>query len=117
MLIGGFLIIAGWKKIYHVKDELVTGGIYRYIRHPQYTGILLITFGMLIHWPTFITLFMWPILVLAYYGLAKKEEKEIEKKFGEIYQEYKSRTPMFFPSLKILFAKQKVAVEKSLEKL
>lgn len=105
MIMGGFLVIVGWEKIYRAKDELVTGGIYSYIRHPQYTGILLGTMGMLIHWPTLITLLMWPILVLAYYHLAKKEEKEMEEKFSEIYQKYKSRVPMFFPLLKgrILF--------------
>lgn len=102
MLIGGFLIIAGWKKIYQAKNELAIEGIYGYIRHPQYTGIILITFGMLVHWPTLITLLMWPILVMAYYYLAKKEEREMEMKFAEIYQEYKSRTSMFFPSFKIL---------------
>lgn len=99
MLNGGFLIIAGWKRIYQAKDELVTDGIYRYIRHPQYTGIILITFGMLVHWPTLITLLMWPILILAYYYLAKKEEKEIEKKFGESYLDYKRKVPMFLPKL------------------
>lgn len=97
MIAGGFLVIDGWKKIYQAKDELITDGIYKYMRHPQYVGIILITFGMLIHWPTLITLLMWPILLIAYYYLAKKEEKELERKFGKIYQEYKSMVPMFLP--------------------
>ena len=104
MIIGGLLIIIGWQKIYKAKDELVTDGIYEYIRHPQYAGILLGTMGMLIHRPTLITLLMWPILIIAYYYLAKKEEKEMELKFGEIYQEYKSRVPMFLPKFKVLFS-------------
>lgn len=99
MGVGGFLVVAGWQKIYEAKEKFVTDGVYKYIRHPQYTGIILITSGMLIHWPTIITLLMWPILVIAYYYLAKKEEKEIEAKFGKIYQEYKSKAPMFFPQL------------------
>lgn len=102
MGIGGFLVIEGWKKIYQAKDTLVTDGIYKYVRHPQYTGIFLITVGTLIHWPTLITLLMWPILMLAYYHLAKREEKEVEEKFGQIYQEYKNKTPMFFSSFKLL---------------
>ena len=77
IIIGAVLVIAGWRKIYHAKDTLVTDGIYKYMRHPQYTGIILVTIGMLIHWPTLITLLMWPILVLAYYYLAKREEKEM----------------------------------------
>ncbi len=97
--IGGLLVIAGWKKIYQAKDILVTDGIYKYMRHPQYTGIILVTIGMLIHWPTLITILMWPILVIAYYYLAKREEKELERQFGESYREYKNIVPMFLPLL------------------
>ena len=106
MGIGGLLIIRAWKKIYQAKNGLITNGIYSYMRHPQYTGIILVTLGMLIHWPTFITLFMWPILVLVYYGLAKKEEKKMERKFGVAYQEYKSRVPMFLPSFRKKMVKE-----------
>ncbi len=112
IIIGGSLVIAGWREIYHSKNGLTTGGIYKYMRHPQYTGIILITTGMLIHWPTFITLLMWPILVIVYYNLAKKEEKEMEAKFGEIWQKYKNKVPIFLPSLKILFATKRSRANK-----
>lgn len=105
MTIGGILIVSGWEKIYKNKNDLAIDGIYKYMRHPQYTGIILVTFGMLVHWPTIITLLTWPVLAVAYYYLAKKEERELEDQFGEVYQEYKSRVPMFFPSVKTLFAK------------
>lgn len=105
MIIGGLLVITGWKKIYKAKDEFVADGIYKYMRHPQYIGIFLITVGALIHWPTIITLLMWPILTLAYYNLAKKEEKEMEIKFGETYQKYRRKTPMFLPSWKMLLTR------------
>jgi len=105
-LIGGLLIIYGWKEIhkqYWSKEEgkgkLVTKGIYAYIRHPQYTGFLLITLGMLIHWATIPLLIMWPILLLIYYRLAKKEEKEMEKEFGSDYSQYKTKTGMFLPHI------------------
>lgn len=107
MLIGGILVIAGWKKVYKTKDKLIKDGIYKYMRHPQYTGIILGTAGMLIHWPTILTLIMWPILVLAYYGLAKKEEKRLERKFGKDYKEYKRKVPMFFPLFKFKRSKLK----------
>lgn len=100
IITGGILIVDGWKKIYRAEDTLVTDGIYRYMCHPQYSGIILVAIGMLIHWPTLITIIMFPILVFAYYKLAKKEEAKMIKKFGKIYQEYKSMTPMFFPVLK-----------------
>jgi len=93
ILTGLVLIILGWKKI-HKAAGLVKNGIYRYSRHPQYLGILLITSAFLIQWPTILTLIMWPVLVTMYIRLAKKEEKEMEEKFGEEYLEYKEEAPM-----------------------
>ncbi len=104
IMIGGILVVAGWKKIYRAEKGLVIDGIYGYMRHPQYAGIILVATGMIVHWPTLITLLMWPILIFVYYGLAKKEEKEMKLRFGKIYIEYKNKVPMFFPSFKILFA-------------
>ena len=103
---GLFLMSKGWSSIHSAKGELVSDGIYSYVRHPQYLGLTVITIGMLIQWPTFITLAMWPILITMYYHLSKKEEQEATLVFGEIYEDYKQRTPMFIPSLKKLFFKQ-----------
>ena len=103
-LIGALFVIQGWSQIHRHywskeegKGELVTGGIYEYIRHPQYTGFLLITLGLLVHWATIPLLIMWPILVVLYYRLAKKEEREMEREFGDKYTEYKRRTRLFIP--------------------
>lgn len=94
----GLIIMGiGWRKIYKGKGSLVTDGLYRYIRHPQYLGLILITTGMLIQWPTIPTLLMWPILMLAYYRLARREEKELEEQFGQPYRDYKSRVKAFIP--------------------
>lgn len=102
LIITGFgllLVIVGWRPIYRSKEELVTQGVYRYVRHPQYLGLILVTLGWLIHWPTIPTAVMWPILVIMYYKLAKKEEKELEGKFGERYLLYKKNVPMFIPTI------------------
>jgi protein-S-isoprenylcysteine O-methyltransferase Ste14 len=98
--IGILLVIFGWKEIYGGKGKLVTTGIYRYIRHPQYLGFLLITLGMNVWWLTFITLALWPVLVVVYYRLAKIEEKDAEAEFGEEYREYKRRVPGWIPRIK-----------------
>lgn len=103
-LIGALLVILGWKQIhtqYWSKKEgqgtLVTNGIYAHSRHPQYAGFLLLSLGLLVHWATIPLLIMWPMLTVQYYRLAKKEEKEMEKQFGDHYTEYKRKTPMFIP--------------------
>jgi protein-S-isoprenylcysteine O-methyltransferase Ste14 len=100
---GLFLMSRGWSSIHSTNGELVTDGIYRYVRHPQYLGLIVITVGLLIQWPTIITLAMWHVLVVMYYRLAKREEKEALEAFGERYKEYKRQTPMFFPSIRHLF--------------
>jgi protein-S-isoprenylcysteine O-methyltransferase Ste14 len=96
--LGLALIVLGWRQI-HKGNGLVTTGIYRFVRHPQYTGIFLFALGWLLHWPTITTLALWPILTAAYVWLALREEREIATKFGEEYQRYASRTPRFFPGL------------------
>jgi protein-S-isoprenylcysteine O-methyltransferase Ste14 len=90
----------GWMLIYKSEgDRLVTEGVYSYVRHPQYDGIFLVTVGFLIQWPSLTTLIMWPILMLAYWRLAMREERELEARFGQEFQAYKARVPAFIPSL------------------
>ncbi|MTI69702.1 MAG: isoprenylcysteine carboxylmethyltransferase family protein [Firmicutes bacterium] len=103
-IIGISLVVIGWKNIYDNywskekgKGKLVTSGIYAYIRHPQYTGFFLVTLGMILEWATLTLLLMWPTLIILYYRLAKKEEEDMLKEFGEDYKEYKKRTSMFLP--------------------
>ena len=99
MLAGGGLVIRGWQLIYRGGERLVTENLYRYVRHPQYLGLILITVGMLIQWPTLLTIAMWPVLMVAYYRLARREEREMEAHYGETYRQYRARTPMLVPSL------------------
>lgn len=100
ILVGILLLAKGFERIHRAKGELVTDGIYAYSRHPQYLGILILTFAFLVQWPTLVTLAMWPILIAMYYRLARKEEGEMETRFGERYLEYKRRVPMLLPSLR-----------------
>jgi len=104
-LIAAGLVIAGWRAIYKdywSKDRgqgtLVTSGIYRYIRHPQYTGFALMTLGMLLEWATLPMLIMWPVLMVIYYRLARREEADMRAEFGDAYDQYAGTTGMFFPT-------------------
>jgi protein-S-isoprenylcysteine O-methyltransferase Ste14 len=55
--------------------------------------------GFLFQWPTLLTLVMFPILVVMYVRLARREEREVLKEFGEVYARYAARTPAFFPGI------------------
>ena len=97
-LFGLVLIAIGWKQI-HAATSLVTSGIYKYMRHPQYTGIFLFTLGWIMHWPSVVTLVLWPVLTAAYVWLAKFEERQAIEEFGEVYKEYSTKTKRFIPGL------------------
>ena len=100
LLLGGYLVVTGWRQIYSAKEPLVTNGLYGVVRHPQYLGIIIGTAAFIIQWPTIITVAMWPILTYAYYWQAKREEMELQEKFGEEYSRYKEKVPMLIPRLK-----------------
>lgn len=104
--VGIFLIMIGWYNIYKKywsketgSGTLVETGIYKYIRHPQYTGLLLLSFGMMVEWATLPLLILYPVMVYMYVRLAKKEERDMIEEFGLDYQDYIKRTKMFIPHL------------------
>ena len=94
---GVSLLALGWHRIYRGKGELVTDGIYAFLRHPQYLGLILIVAAFLIQWPTLVTLLMAPILIARYLRLAKEEDEEMEFLFGEEYRHYRQRVPGLWP--------------------
>ncbi|MEE8367716.1 MAG: isoprenylcysteine carboxylmethyltransferase family protein, partial [Thermoanaerobaculia bacterium] len=96
--IGISLVAIGWYQI-HRAETLVTGGLYRFVRHPQYTGLLLFTVGWILHWPSVVTLALWPLLAAAYFWLARQEEKQAESEYGGAYVAYAARTKRFLPFL------------------
>lgn len=97
-MLGGLILMGiGWRHIHHAQGGLVTDSVYRYMRHPQYSALMLITTGMLIQWPTLPTLLMWPVLVVAYYRLARREEALLLARFGDAYRQYMAHVPAFVP--------------------
>lgn len=97
VILGTLLIAWGWSTLYRTDEELVTSGIYAYSRHPQYLGFLLFLLGWFIHWPTLLTLAMFPVLAYFYYRLSIVEEREVMDSIGdpEAYREYIEETPRF----------------------
>lgn len=107
MLIGYALLFAGigifiegWRELYRARQarRLVTDGLYRFVRHPQYTGLFLGLFGEgVVHWPTVFSVVLFPVIVLVYVRLARSEEKKMVQTFGDAYRDYQRRVPMFWP--------------------
>lgn len=94
------IFMEGWRELHRARKEnrLVTDGLYRFVRHPQYTGLFIALFGEgVVHWPTLFSVPLFPLIVLAYYLLARSEERKVEEEYGEKYREYRRRVPMFIP--------------------
>jgi len=80
---------------------LIKTGFYRIVRHPQYLGIFVWSFGHILYALPFhlrpADLIAWVTLVFIYILLAKSEEKSLERKFGEAYRDYKNNVPFMIP--------------------
>ena len=81
---------------------LMTGGIYGIIRNPMHLGWTLTLYGIALMMQSFFLLFVFLPAFIAIHILYIKliEEKELEKKFGQEYREYRRRVPMWLPRLK-----------------
>jgi protein-S-isoprenylcysteine O-methyltransferase Ste14 len=77
--------------------ELVTGGLYRVIRHPSYLGLLLGLFGWALVFRSvpgvLVSLLLLPPLV----ARMNSEEALLESEFGERYSDYRRRTWRLVP--------------------
>ena len=75
---------------------LVTTGIYRYIRHPMYTSVMLMMMGILLFKPTLFNTLLWGALVIVLYLKASREER-LWTVHDPVYAEYKEQTKYFIP--------------------
>ena len=111
--IGFFLFFSGAVPIYYGKmtrRPAVTGGIYRFIRNPQYLGFAIIGIPFLVIWPRFMVLTAYVSMLFSYYLLARREERLCLEKFGPSFQAYLDRTPsMFIPGDRWLVHKLQAA--------
>lgn len=76
---------------------VVTRGLYRLVRHPQYLGLGIAGLGLLLYWPRFIILLLYLSMLFVYDLLARHEEARMEARFGAAYRSFRERTPMFLP--------------------
>jgi protein-S-isoprenylcysteine O-methyltransferase Ste14 len=79
--------------------NLVTDGIYKYIRHPMYCSLLLLAWGAFFKHITTYGIFIVLISTAFLVATAKMEERENTSYFGSSYEEYIKRSKMFIPYL------------------
>jgi protein-S-isoprenylcysteine O-methyltransferase len=80
--------------------ELITTGLYKYLRHPMYTGTLLGVIGFaLVSQSIIISLITFSIYFWVFKERIKYEETILEKTFGEKYRKYKGSSYRLIPFL------------------
>lgn len=82
--------------------KLVKTGLYSVVRHPQYTGIVIVTIGLTVMVLTLSgnnlqIIFLWLIQNLGYVALARFEESHLETQHGEDFHQYEREVPFLFP--------------------
>jgi len=110
--------------IYQLKHrkQLIRTGPYRYVRHPQYIALIIMTLGMtLIIFQTspifnfdlnidgYVLIFLiWIGEVLAYIVLAKIEDYALKAKYGDEFLDYANNVSFMVPFLKL----KRIKIEK-----
>jgi protein-S-isoprenylcysteine O-methyltransferase Ste14 len=79
--------------------ELVTGGLYRVIRHPSYLGLLVLLFGWALVFRSAIGVMVSLLLLPPLVARMNSEEALLESEFGSRYADYRRRTWRLVPFL------------------
>ena len=79
--------------------RLVSTGAYRHIRHPLYSSLLFLAWGIFFKAPGWIGGLLALAATLLLVATARIEEEENARFFGPSYEEYRKRTKMFVPFL------------------
>jgi protein-S-isoprenylcysteine O-methyltransferase Ste14 len=79
------------------RHELIERGPYRYVRHPLYSGILLLAVGLAIWLGNLTGLTIFVVMFLAFWIRSREEEKLLTRHFPVDYPEYKRRTKALIP--------------------
>lgn len=83
------------------KDEgrLSTTGLYRYVRHPMYTSVLLLASGIALQSGSITKYLLVILLTVLFYSKSVFEEQHLRMKYPE-YADYSTRIPRFIPFTK-----------------
>ena len=98
----GFIVCA--VQLYYgkfVKKQLVSGGLYGRVRHPQYFCLAVAGAGLLLLWPRFFILVTYLMMLGLYYILARHEEETLIKRYGPSAETYLASVPMWNPFRRI----------------
>jgi protein-S-isoprenylcysteine O-methyltransferase Ste14 len=99
-LTGLFITVCGYFNLglgntYCGTDGLVTGGLYRFSRNPQYTASIIGLIGLSIGANSIFTIVLSTVMVGAYVLMALVEEDWLKQLYGAPYRDYCRQTARF----------------------
>src|SRR6056297_3588864 len=77
-------------------STLITSGVYKYVRHPIYSGILIALFFLALYLSSPFKIFIVLLLVLLFWYKSKYEEEQLCLKYPD-YSKYRQHTGRFLP--------------------
>ena len=77
--------------------QIAVTGPFRYIRHPIYTGIYVLTLGIGLIFFSGLWYIVMILFIPLWYIECMEEEREMLKTYGQEYADYQSRTKVFMP--------------------
>jgi protein-S-isoprenylcysteine O-methyltransferase Ste14 len=80
--------------------ELVTRGPYAIVRHPIYTGVLVLGLGVSIAYDSWLSVGFVLLFAVPFTLHTAIEEQMLAKHFGEAWRDYVSRVPRLVPGLR-----------------
>ena len=98
-LIARRTLAGNWSRAVAFKEdhELITTGLYHYVRHPIYTGVLLMILATALSVGTLSAGIGFVIIVLGLWFKLRAEEELLTKHFPKEYLAYKDRTKALIP--------------------
>jgi len=82
------------------QHQIVQGGPYRWIRHPAYTGLLIIFLGMGIAFTNWLSLILIVVPITTLFLCRMRiEEDALSEELGAAYLEYRKRTKRLLPGI------------------
>lgn len=85
------------KPEYAPEAKLVTEGVYRYVRHPLYTGVFLLLPGVILLRPT-LSILLFVLITAIYIEIGSRlEEQKLIGIFGDDYIKYSKSVKRYFP--------------------
>jgi protein-S-isoprenylcysteine O-methyltransferase Ste14 len=80
-------------------EEFKTDGMLKYVRHPVYSGSIVMLLGYFLFDPKWTTLVSVSMLIVYFVIGSYFEERKLIAQFGKRYADYRQKTPMFVPRL------------------